>query len=114
MSLFHHISGHRGPKRLTRSVALILGMALVGFATVAQADPQVSPQSATGSKAGNAAVSGPSGSSHALTARRRSSFVASTAAYVGMTRTSERQKIQNIDPTSWLARFGDVETAETR
>jgi len=60
------------------------------------------------------AVSGASRARSPLARLHRSPRAARAEAFVGMTRTSERRRIESIDPKDWLARYGDVQALATR
>ena len=113
MRAFHHetILQHPTVLAFRRAIAIVLGIAVMGVGWVAQADSATEGATA---KSATVAVSGASDPPGAAQQMRRSSFAATTASYLGMTRTSERQKIESIDPTSWLTRFGDVRTSAVR
>ena len=108
MKVFHH--SHWGSLRSAFRLHALHGVAVVtlfslslGLGSVALADSGAPDESPTSTEL--TAVSGPSDRSSEV---RRSSFTASADAYVGMTRSLEREKIESIDPTDWLTRFGTV------
>ena len=123
MRSYHHINV---PKRSPRAGAtlislgatltrgFLLGVALLSLAAAsgALADPGGPPTPpAQGSLL---AVSGSSGSTRSVARRPRSPQAARAEAFVGMTRRSERRKIESIDPKSWLSQFGEVQALATR
>ena len=98
--------------RIARGTLLGLALLSLGGASGALAEPGDPPTPpAQGSLL---AVSGSSSSSRSIVRRPRSPQAARAEAFVGMTRRSERRKIENIDPRSWLAQFGDVQALATR
>jgi hypothetical protein len=60
------------------------------------------------------AVSGASRAGSPIARLHRGPRAARAEAFVGMTRTSERRRIESIDPKDWLARYGDVQALATR
>lgn len=108
-----------------RASAIWLGLALLalspvgplGLSSVASADEIEAGtlSSATPPTPGAVAVvSGVGASPGAARATRRSGFTTRPELYLGMTRGSERQKIEQIDPASWLEKFGDVRAVAVR
>lgn len=92
------------------AVALAVLALVAASGAVAESDNQ--PSKATQSNA--LAVSGASLAGSPIARQHRSPRAARAEAFVGMTRTSERRRIESIDPKDWLARYGDVQALATR
>lgn len=102
---------------LVSLISLISLVSLAGPTPVSHADgtpaESLNPVSEP-TKTGSTVVYGVSASPRATKPARRSGFAASPEVYLGMTRTSARQRIERIDPASWLANFGDVRAVAIR
>ena len=99
------------------AAALLFGLSLLCQSTAALADePLAGPETAItlAASAASSAVSGASNSPSPAVGENANSIAANGDPYVGMTRASERGKIEGINPTGWLARFGNVETTTPR
>ncbi len=131
MSLFNYSSVclRRRSDGFSRAGGLRLGVAVVALASLVSLVSLTGPtpvSHADGTpaewlnavseptKTGSTAVYGVSASPRATKPARRSGFAASPEVYLGMTRTSARQRIERIDPASWLANFGDVRAVAIR